>query len=637
MFWQVPVPAGYGCSQLCGGGVTSLYAWAPPAEPLRFPEGTATVIGSAVGTPYVLLEAHLVLDGEGAAHEHTHMQGRRLSETPAVIGSVKLELSPRMPRRVASALAIANSTFRLKPRSAKESVHSECCMRNTQAFGLYAVRVHAHAYARRNAFTVNGKERYSYDPRLPQVYNTPGERVALGAQQRWGCTCEYDTSDTDKYVSVGMTAGDEMCNCYPMVTGTVPISGFCNGNHKVHPSPLLPSAGRVLRTMGRMGAHGAPLPAVPLGEIATGLGQVSALVAGYRGDRGRLLLFHRNERMMDPAADHAEALGGATLSVWDEAEGRVVSSFGRNAFPLPHGLFVEPLSGAIWATDVDAQAAVRFSDGDDGGAFEAVLGTWGQRAPRGSSDANMCRPTAVAVAGDGRVYVTDGYCASRLAVFRPIGEVYALERSIALPSAVVPHGLVLDECDGVAYVAGREDMHLYAVDIASGREMTERRLSLSAYGRVFGLRADEFGELFALCLKGRTSQEPGAARSGFGQLEASIVWLPHGRPVASWKLPGVEAPHDLAVTYDLLTGDRFAYVAETMAGAKGRVLKFRLERSGANSTDLGSNPSGGGKHANGRFNPPSGTGLRRSSFHRQRSALGRMSVHKPPLGRPGLR
>ena len=67
MFWQVPVPAGYGCSQLCGGGVTSLYAWAPPAEPLRFPEGTATVIGSAVGTPYVLLEAHLVLDGEGAA------------------------------------------------------------------------------------------------------------------------------------------------------------------------------------------------------------------------------------------------------------------------------------------------------------------------------------------------------------------------------------------------------------------------------------------------------------------------------------------------------------------------------------------------------------------------------------------
>ena len=40
----------------------------------------------------------------------------------------------------------------------------------------------------------------------------------------------------------------------------------------------------------------------------------------------------------------------------------------------------------------------------------------------------------------------------------------------------------------------------------------------------------------------------------------------------------MDAPHDLAVTIDVATGDRLAYVAETKAGGTGAIRKYRLLR-----------------------------------------------------------
>lgn len=576
---QVPVPRKTSCVSRCVDMV-SLYAWQPPAGPLEFPDDTASMVGDAVGSPYVILEAHLIVEGS--------------DEDPAawaadpLRAAITLHFSRTIPTRVASAIVIANSSFALAPQREKEVVLAECCMPNTHAMELHAMRVHAHAWGRRVALTVDGSDVYDGDPRQPQAYRSPaGTAVKVSPFRKLGARCEYDTRGSTTPIHVGMSATNEMCCAYPMLLSHVPIRGICNGKWGLNKlDPQLPT-GKSRRPVRGASEHGAQL----LDTIRwDGMGQASAVVAAYRGDRNKLLIFHRLDRMM-AAKDHAEPLGGATLSVWDESSGRVVETFGAGIFPLPHGLAVDTLSGDVWTTDVDAQAAVRLSHG--GNTKEVVLGNWGRRATgsagargpgvalRDLEDTSLCRPTSAVVAADGRVYVSDGYCAARVVVYAPVDAErsdYRRERVIDLPGAIVPHALVLDECKHKLYVAGREDKQIHVVDLRSA-EAKPLRIDTGVYGRVFGLTMDEYGQMFALTLRGETSQE---ARGRPSSPSVSIVWFSRATAMrigGVWDLGSeMDAPHDLAVTIDVATGDRLAYVAETKAGGTGAIRKYRLLR-----------------------------------------------------------
>lgn len=72
----------------------------------------------------------------------------------------------------------------------------------------------------------------------------------------------------------------------------------------------------------------------------------------------------------------------------------------------------------------------------------------------------------VAVAGDGTIYVADGYCNSRVVRYSATG-VFEAEYRLPRGEMAVPHSLVLDECNDSLYVADRENSEVQRFSISS--------------------------------------------------------------------------------------------------------------------------------------------------------------------------
>ena len=72
----------------------------------------------------------------------------------------------------------------------------------------------------------------------------------------------------------------------------------------------------------------------------------------------------------------------------------------------------------------------------------------------------------VAVGKDGRVYVSDGYCASRVAQFSAEG-VHQADFVLEEGAMNVPHSLALDECKDHLMVADRENSRIHQFELSS--------------------------------------------------------------------------------------------------------------------------------------------------------------------------
>ena len=81
-----------------------------------------------------------------------------------------------------------------------------------------------------------------------------------------------------------------------------------------------------------------------------------------------------------------------------------------------------------------------------------------------------CTPVSgavqVAVANDGAVFVSDGYCNARVAHFASDGT-HLGDFTLAAGAMNVPHSLVLDECEGALMVADREAAQVHRFELAS--------------------------------------------------------------------------------------------------------------------------------------------------------------------------
>jgi streptogramin lyase len=90
-----------------------------------------------------------------------------------------------------------------------------------------------------------------------------------------------------------------------------------------------------------------------------------------------------------------------------DKSGKYLKSFGSGMFVTPHGLAVDS-RGHIWATDFaakDGKGMQVFEFDQDG----KVLLTLGKAGVAGDGDDEFSQPVAVAIAGDGDIFVADGH------------------------------------------------------------------------------------------------------------------------------------------------------------------------------------------------------------------------------------
>ncbi len=139
-----------------------------------------------------------------------------------------------------------------------------------------------------------------------------------------------------------------------------------------------------------------------------------------------------------------------------------MSSWGENRFLEPHGLRVDA-HGNVWVTDRALQQVFKFShDGN-------LLLTIGTERVAGVDATHFDKPTDIAFASDGSIYVSDGYGNNRVAKFSSDGKfLFDWGHKGQGPGEFdLPHSVAVD-AQGNVYVADRSNARIQVFD-ANGK------------------------------------------------------------------------------------------------------------------------------------------------------------------------
>jgi peptidylamidoglycolate lyase len=198
--------------------------------------------------------------------------------------------------------------------------------------------------------------------------------------------------------------------------------------------------------------HGWPI--LPDGMV---LGQVSGVAVD---SHNHVFVFHRAESSW--ATDKTHPITVPAILCFDGASGKLLSSWGENRFLEPHGLRVDAHDN-VWVTDRALQQAFEFSH--DG----KLLLTIGTERAAGVDATHFDKPTDIAFAPDGSIYVSDGYGNNRVAKFSPDGKfLFDWGHKGQGPGEFdLPHSVAVD-AQGNVYVADRSNSRIQVFD-ANGK------------------------------------------------------------------------------------------------------------------------------------------------------------------------
>ena len=194
---------------------------------------------------------------------------------------------------------------------------------------------------------------------------------------------------------------------------------------------------------------------------------VSSVAAAANGD---LYVLHRNLKT-DP------------LLVVDR-QGRVVRSWGRGLYTIPHSVRVDP-AGNVWTVDAGSSRVIQYSPE---GRKLLTIEVGGLPAEGGSFRGT----TDIAFAPGGRLFIADGYGNARILEYDSSGRRIREwgSRGAAPGQFHLPHGIAVDR-EGILYVADRENGRIQKFDL-------DGRL-LGAWihlGKTFSLTFDRAGHLW---------------------------------------------------------------------------------------------------------------------------------------------
>ncbi len=283
-------------------------------------------------------------------------------------------------------------------------------------------------------------------------------------------------------------------------------------------------------------------------------GQVLGLCAGVGVDaQNRVYVFHRSGRVWSKPFPK-EAIAAPTVSVFDGATGRLLSSWGANRFIMPHGLTVDR-EGNLWLTDVGLHQVFKCSPTGE------VLLRLGEAGVPGGDDKHFNLPTDVAVLADGSFYVSDGYQNTRVMKFTAAGrfEFQWGTKGRGPGEFHLPHGITVDG-QGRVIVCDRENERLQVFD---AKGVFQQEWKGPQLGKPYGIDTGPDGHLFVID-GGSPSLQP--------QMRGKAVELdPSGQVLDTFGSHG-KAAGQFQLGHDIAVGpDGAVYVAE---GTGARVQKF---------------------------------------------------------------
>ena len=170
-----------------------------------------------------------------------------------------------------------------------------------------------------------------------------------------------------------------------------------------------------------------------------------------------------------------------------DPSGKLLTSFGAGMFVFPHGISVDR-DGNVWVADADGkngkgQQVVKFSPAGK------VLLTLGHAGMAGDAPGYFNRPTGVAIARNGDIFVADGHGGesnARVVKFSKAGKFIAAwgKKGTAEGEFDVPHAIAVDSHERV-YVADRSNSRVQVFD-ANGKFVADWR----QFGRPSGIYID---------------------------------------------------------------------------------------------------------------------------------------------------
>jgi hypothetical protein len=162
-------------------------------------------------------------------------------------------------------------------------------------------------------------------------------------------------------------------------------------------------------------------------------------------------------------------------------DGRVIRSWGKGMYVMPHAIRVDP-GGNVWTTDAASSMVYKFS-AEGTKLLEIDVGDQPSPCPN-----NFCGTTDVAFARDGHVLVSDGYANARILEFGADGKKRGEwgEAGTGPGQFRLPHSIQIDERD-IVYVADRENGRVQRFD---------------RHGRFLG-EWPKYGKTFSLTLQGQ--------------------------------------------------------------------------------------------------------------------------------------
>ncbi|KAM6328207.1 peptidyl-glycine alpha-amidating monooxygenase isoform 4-T4 [Alca torda] len=601
-----------------------LYAWARNAPPTRLPKGVGFRVGGETGGRFFVLQVHY---GDISAFRDKHKD----------CSGVTLHLTHQKQPLIAG-MYLMMSVNTVIPPGEKVVDADIACHYKRFPMHLFAYRVHTHrlgkvvsGYRVRNGqWTLIGRQ----SPQLPQAFYPVEHPVDVSYDDILAARCVFSGEGRTTETHIGGTANDEMCNFYIMyymeakhavsyMTCTqnanpemfrnipqeanipIPVNSdmlkMTHGHHEemkdTDKSSSLQQAKKEEEEILDQDFH--IEEAVEWPGLDLKLGQVSGLALDPENN---LVIFHRGDHVWDENSFDSKfvyqqrGLGPIeqnTILVLNPSNAKLLHALGKSLFYLPHGLSIDK-NGNYWVTDVALHQVFKLGAGD-----EEPLLVLGAALQPGSDKNHFCQPTDVAVDPiTGSIYVSDGYCNSRIIQFSPNG-LYVMQWGEETSSGKarpgqfhIPHSLALIPDFRQLCVADRENGRIQCFRLETGEFV--REIKHKSFGReLFAVSYVPGGLLFAVNGKpypGQAEPVQGFAMN-FSTGEIIDTFIPLRK--------SFEMPHDVVASADktVFVGDVHARAVWKFASAEtdgehkldsssGRILG-RLRGKGGGGLNLG--------------------------------------------------